>query len=119
MFGKSWDKPCPSCTSLVDGFDRAAISVNQHAAFVVVAKAPADKINAWAGERGWSNINLVSCESNSYLVDYNCQTGESDDGLWPIMHVFTKKDSEIYHFWGTELQGNHVDTVWPITVLQR
>ena len=23
------------------------------------------------------------------------------------------QDGEIYHFWGTELQGNHVDTVWP------
>jgi predicted dithiol-disulfide oxidoreductase (DUF899 family) len=22
MFGPSWDKPCPSCTSLMDGFDR-------------------------------------------------------------------------------------------------
>lgn len=113
MFGESWDKPCPSCTSLVDGFDRAAISVNQNAAFVVVAKAPADRINAWATERGWSNIRMVSAESNSYLTDYNCQSGEGDDGLWPIMQVFTKKDGEIYHFWGTELQGNHVDTVWP------
>ncbi len=113
MFGKSWDKPCPSCTSLVDGFDRAAISVDQNAAFVVVAKAPADRINAWAAERGWSNISMVSAESNSYLTDYNCQSGEGDAGLWPIMHVFTKKDGEIYHFWGTELQGNHVDTVWP------
>jgi len=113
MFGKTWDKPCPSCTSLIDGFDRAAISVCQNAAFFVVAKAPADRINAWAAERGWSNINLISAESNSYLADYKCQGGDSDDGLWPIMHVFTKSDGEIYHFWGTELQGNHVDTVWP------
>lgn len=114
MFGESWDKPCPSCTSLVDGFDRAAISVDQYAAFVIVAKASADRINAWAAERGWSNISMVSAEPNSYLTDYNCQSGEGDAGLWPIMHVFTKKDGEIYHFWGTELQGNHVDTVWPV-----
>ena len=25
MFGPSWDHPCPSCTSLVDGFDRPGI----------------------------------------------------------------------------------------------
>jgi predicted dithiol-disulfide oxidoreductase (DUF899 family) len=31
----------------------------------------------------------------------------------PVMHVFTKRDEEIFHFWGTELKGNHVDTVWP------
>ena len=113
MFGKTWDNPCPSCTSLVDGFDRAAISVHPNAAFVVVAKAPAAKLNSWAGERGWSKITLVSAESNSYLPDYKCQDGDADDGLWPIMHVFTRIDGEIYHFWGTELHGNHVDTVWP------
>ena len=27
MFGPSWDHPCPSCTSLVDGFDRSWYSV--------------------------------------------------------------------------------------------
>ncbi len=32
---------------------------------------------------------------------------------WPVMHVFKKHDGNIHHFWGTELQGNHVDTVWP------
>lgn len=113
MFGKTWDKPCPSCTSLIDGFDRAAISVHHDAAFVVVAKAPAARINAWAAERGWSHIDLVSAESNGYLVDYKCQASEADDTLQPVMHVFTRKDGEIHHFWGTELQGNHVDTVWP------
>ena len=60
MFGPNWDKPCPSCTSLVDGFDRAWYSVTRNAAFVAIAKAPAERINAWAKERGWSQIALVS-----------------------------------------------------------
>src|SRR5262245_24944936 len=54
MFGPSWDKPCPNCTSLVDGFDRSWRHVGPDAAFVVIAKAPAERINAWAKERGWS-----------------------------------------------------------------
>ena len=37
MFGPNWDKPCPSCTSLVDGFDRAWYPVNQNAAFAAIA----------------------------------------------------------------------------------
>ena len=41
MFGPNWDHPCPSCTSLMDGFDRAWYSVSQDAAFVAIAKAPA------------------------------------------------------------------------------
>src|SRR3990170_6167479 len=38
MFGPNWDKPCMSCTSLMDGFDRAWYSVSQNAAFAAIAK---------------------------------------------------------------------------------
>ena len=40
MYGPNWDNPCPSCTSLVDGFDRTWYQVTQDAAFVAIAKAP-------------------------------------------------------------------------------
>jgi len=112
MYGPGWDNPCPSCTSLVDGFDRSSYQVSQNAAFVAIAKAPADKINAWAKQREWSQIDLVSGHGCRYQADYRCQ-GDSDDQQWPVMHVFKKVDGKVFHFWGTELQGNHVDTVWP------
>src|SRR6476469_4416878 len=32
MYGPHWDHPCPSCTSLVDGFDRTWYSVTRDAA---------------------------------------------------------------------------------------
>ncbi len=112
MFGPNWDKPCPSCTSLMDGFDRTWYSVAQNAAFAAVAKAPAERINAWAKERGWLQIPLLSGSQSTYQADYKCQR-DSDDMQLPVMHVFTKRDGKIFHFWGTELTSNHVDTVWP------
>jgi predicted dithiol-disulfide oxidoreductase (DUF899 family) len=112
MYGPNWDHPCPSCTSLVDGFDRSSYQVTRHAALVAIAKAPADRINAWAKQRGWSQIALVSGSSSNYQADYKCQ-GDSDDMQWPVMHVFRRQDGKIFHFWGTELSANHVDTVWP------
>jgi len=112
MFGPNWDKPCPSCTSLMDGFDRTWYSVTRDAAFAAIAKAPADRINAWAKERGWSQIALVSGLQSAFQADYRCQ-GDSDDMQLPVMHAFTKRDGAIFHFWATELPGNHVDTVWP------
>ncbi|OEY67330.1 DUF899 family protein [Marinobacter sp. X15-166B] len=113
MYGPNWDNPCPSCTSLVDGFDRTWYQVTESgAAFVAIAKAPAESINAWAKRRGWSQIALVSGFESPYQADYRCQ-GDSDDLQWPVMHVFKKQDGKIFHFWGTELPGNHVDTVWP------
>ena len=111
MYGPSWDNPCPSCTSLVDGFDRSWYQVSRDAAFAAIAKAPAEKINAWARKRGWSQIDLLSGLESTYQADYKCQ--ESDEMQWPVMHVFTKRKGKIFHFWGTELASNHVDTVWP------
>lgn len=113
MFGSEWDNPCPSCTSLIDGFDRASISVSHDAAFAVVARAPAKKVHEWANKRGWRHINLLSAENNDYLKDYLCQGSDDNTSLWPIMHVFTRRDGQIYHFWASEMQGNHVDMVWP------
>jgi predicted dithiol-disulfide oxidoreductase (DUF899 family) len=111
MFGPNWDKPCLACTSLVDGFDRAWYSVNRTTAFAAIAKAPPEKINAWARERGWSQIALLSGFNSPFQADYKCQR-ESDDMQLPVLHVFTKSDGGIFHFWASELPSNHVDTVW-------
>src|SRR6516165_12360475 len=112
MYGPNWDNPCLSCTSLVDGFDRSWYQVSRDAAFVAIAKAPAARINAWAKRRGWSQIPLVSGFESTYQGDYKCQ-GDSDDMQWPVMHVFRKSGGRILHFWGTEANSNHLDTVWP------
>jgi predicted dithiol-disulfide oxidoreductase (DUF899 family) len=112
MYGPGWDNPCPSCTSLIDVFDRSYYQVTRDAAFVAIAKASAERINAWARRRGWSQIALVSGASSSYQADYKCQE-DSDDMQLPVMHVFRKHGGTILHFWGTETLGNHVDTVWP------
>ena len=112
MYGPGWDNPCPSCTSLMDGFDRSAFQVTHDAAFCGIAKAPAEMINAWARSRSWTQINLLSGFETTYQKDYLCQ-GENDDMQWPVLHVFRKHEDGIYHFWGTELQGNHMDTAWP------
>lgn len=112
MFGPNWDNPCVSCTSLVDGFDRSWYQVSRDAAFVALAKAPPERINAWAKQRGWSQIPLLSGFKSPFQADYKCQ-GDSDDMQFPVMHVFMKENGKIFHFWATELPGNHVDTVWP------
>ena len=80
--------------------------------FWSIAKAPGEKIDAWAKERGWTQIALVSGYDSTFQADYKWQE-ESDDMQLPVMHVFRKQDGKIFHFWGTETMSNHVDTVWP------
>ena len=46
------------------------VSVTRNAAFVAIAKAPADRIAAWAKERGWSQIELVSGFESPFQADY-------------------------------------------------
>lgn len=111
MFGPNWDKPCMSCTSLMDGFDRAWYSVSRHAAFAAIAKAPAQKIHDWAKERGWTQIPLLSGFRSTFQADYKSQA-ENDDMQLPVMYVFRRQGGEIFHFWSTETASNHVDTVW-------
>ena len=111
MFGPRWDNPCPSCTSLVDGFDRTWYQVTRNAALVAIAKAQPERIQAWAKQRGWSQIDLVSGFESTYQADYRCQ-GVTEDMQLPVMHVFRRKEGKIFHFWGTESMSNHLDTVW-------
>ncbi len=63
-----------------------------------IAKAPAEKINAWAKERGWSQIPLLSGYESPFQADYKCQ-GENDDMQLPVMLTFSKRDGKIFLFW--------------------
>ena len=109
MFGPGWDKPCMSCTSLMDGFDRSWYSVSRDAAFAGIAKAPAEKIDAWAKQRGWSQIPLLSGYESPFQKDYKCQ-GETDDMQQAAMFTFRMRDGKIFLFWSAE---GSVDMVWP------
>ena len=53
--------------------------------------------------------NLTRDPQLSYLPS---NTPVVEIGL-AVNRRFKKQDGEMFHFWGTELQGNHVDTVWP------
>jgi predicted dithiol-disulfide oxidoreductase (DUF899 family) len=102
MYGPNWDNPCPSCTSLVDGFDRTWYQVTQDASFVAIAKAPAERINACAKQRGWSQIALVSGSDSAYQADYKCQ-GDSGDMQWPVMQLYARGSARHSHS-ATKLQ---------------
>lgn len=120
MYGPKMEKPCPMCTSIVDGLEGNAVHIAQRVSLIIVAKHPLERILAFARTRGWKYLRFVSSAGNSYNRDYH---GEDAEGRqWPMLNVFRKADG-IRHAWGSELLGakeergqnsRHVDLIWPL-----
>jgi predicted dithiol-disulfide oxidoreductase (DUF899 family) len=113
--------PCPSCVALLDQLDGAAEHAGQHINFAVVAKAPLPRVLAFAEERGWRRLRLLSSAANSYNRDYLAETAEGHQR--PMLNVFHGDGDTIRHFWGSELfyapadadqDPRHVGTLEPV-----
>jgi predicted dithiol-disulfide oxidoreductase (DUF899 family) len=115
------ESPCPSCTALLDQLDGAAEHVAQNLNFVVVAKAPPERILTFAEERGWRRLRLLSSANNSFNRDYHAETPDGEQQ--PMLNVFHRDGDTIRHFWGSELfyapmepgqEPRHVATLEPL-----
>jgi predicted dithiol-disulfide oxidoreductase (DUF899 family) len=113
--------PCPSCVALLDQLEGAAEHVAPLLNFAVVAKAPAPRILAFAEERGWRRLRLLSSANNTYNRDYFGETTEGHQR--PMLNVFQRDGEAIRHFWSSELfyaptdpdqDPRHVGTLEPV-----
>lgn len=95
--------PCPSCTALLDMWERAMPHFEGLGGnLAAVAKAPIERVAAFAHDRGWKNLHLLSAAHNNFKRDYR---GEDDQGLQvPILTVFKRwPDGRIRLHWASEL----------------
>jgi predicted dithiol-disulfide oxidoreductase (DUF899 family) len=113
--------PCPSCVAFLDQLDGAAEHASQHLNLAVIAKAPLPRILAFAHERGWRRLRLLSSASNTYNRDYRAETAEGHQR--PMLTVFRRESDAIRHFWSSELfyapsdpgqDPRHVGTLEPV-----
>ncbi|MGN6170025.1 MAG: DUF899 family protein [Solirubrobacteraceae bacterium] len=113
--------PCPSCVAFLDQLDGAAEHANQHINLAVIAKAPLPRVLAFARERGWRHLQLLSSAENTFNRDYLAETAEG----WqrPMLNVFHRDGETIRHVWGSELfyapteplqDPRHVGTLEPL-----
>jgi predicted dithiol-disulfide oxidoreductase (DUF899 family) len=113
--------PCPSCTAFIDPLEGAAEHACQRLNLAVVAKAPLPRVLAFAEERGWRRLRLLSSAGNTYNRDYR---GETEQGFQrPMLNVFHRDGETIRHFWASELfyaptdpgqDPRHVGTLEPV-----
>ena len=118
--------PCPSCTALIDMWEGTMPHFEGLGGnLAVVAKAPIERVAAFARERGWKHIRLLSAANNTFKRDYH---GEDETGQQaPIMTVFKRRpDGLIRLHWASELlfepsdpgqDPRHMGTVEPLWTL--
>jgi predicted dithiol-disulfide oxidoreductase (DUF899 family) len=70
MFGPERERPCPGCTHFLDGLDGAVRHTRERCNFAVVAKSPLPRVLAFADERGWRHLRLLSTAGSNYDRDY-------------------------------------------------
>jgi predicted dithiol-disulfide oxidoreductase (DUF899 family) len=102
------DGPCPSCTAFLDTLDRAAPHLQAGGVnFAVIAKAPLDRVLAFARERGWHNLRLLSAAGNTFKRDYHAESPAGEQ--LPLMTVFHRDGNQIRHFWSSEMFNTPAD----------
>jgi predicted dithiol-disulfide oxidoreductase (DUF899 family) len=118
--------PCPSCTALIDMWEGTMPHFEGLGGnLAVVAKAPIERVAAFARDKGWKHIRLLSAANNTFKRDYH---GEDADGQQvPIMTVFKRwPDGVIRLHWASELlfeptdpgqDPRHMGTVEPLWTL--
>jgi len=116
MYGPERQRPCPGCTHFLDALDGQVQHIDQRINFVVVAKSPLPRILAFAKERGWSALHLLSTDGNPYDRDYfgdsqglsadmRRQQEFKDGEEWdmPMLNIFRREGGAIRHRWGSEV----------------
>ena len=130
MLGPDWDQPCPGCSAALDELSAGVLNHlgTRETAFVLVSRAPYDKIAAVAKERGW-NQPWYSSYGSDFNYDYQVTLDESVGQLqynyrpepdllggersteMPGYSAFLREGAEVFHTYsafsrGTEYTGN-------------
>lgn len=121
MFSSAMARPCPMCTSFLDGLNGAARHLTQQVNLAVAARSPLPRIREFGNSRGWDRLRLLSAEGNTYNRDFHGEDEEGDQN--PLLNVFVRRDGRVHHAYATELlfvdeepgqHARHLDTAWAL-----
>jgi predicted dithiol-disulfide oxidoreductase (DUF899 family) len=124
MLGPDWEQPCPGCSASIDGLTQGVLDQlgTRETTFVLVSRAPYDKIAAMAKERGWSvpwyssygsDFNYdyqVTLDSSRGQLEYNYRPepellGGGQSTEMPGFSCFLREGGEIFHTYSTFARG--------------
>lgn len=119
MFGKKQTVPCPMCTAWMDAWNGVAHHLAQNVDVAVVAAAEPATLRAFARERGWDKLRLLSAGDSPFKYDLGSEDQEGNQDS--TISVFTKdSDGTLRHFYSghpwldPEIKERGIDELNPI-----
>src|SRR5579863_6104757 len=98
MFGKKQTKACPMCTAWIDGANGVAHHLAQNLDFAVVAAADLPTLRAFARQRDWNKVRLLSAGNNTFKYDLGSEDREGAQDS--TVSVFTRDaNGTVRHFY--------------------
>jgi predicted dithiol-disulfide oxidoreductase (DUF899 family) len=119
MFGKKNTKACPMCTAWLDGANGVAHHLAQRLDFAVVAAADVPTLRAYARERSWDRLRLLSAGNSTFKRDFGSES--PDGGQDSTISVFTRDTAgTVRHFYtahpwlAPDIRERGIDLLTPI-----
>ncbi len=119
MFGKNQVKPCPMCTMWVDGWNGVAHHLQQNVDLAIAAAADVPALRAFARNRGWHRLRLLSCAANTFKRDLKSEDAEGNQDS--AISVFTRDaDGTVRHFYSAhprmaeDIKERGIDLLTPV-----
>jgi len=98
MFGKKQTDPCPMCTAWIDSFNGVAHHLAQNLDLAIVAAADPPTLRAFARERDWNRLRLLSTGDSTFKYDLGSEDREGHQDS--TVSVFTRDgDGTLRHFY--------------------
>jgi predicted dithiol-disulfide oxidoreductase (DUF899 family) len=119
MFGKKQTSACPMCTAWIDGYNGVAHHLTRNIDFAIVAAADPATLRAYARDRGWDRLRLLSAGDSTFKYDLGSEDREGNQDS--TISVFTRDgDGTLRHFYSghpwlaEDIKERGIDELSPI-----
>jgi predicted dithiol-disulfide oxidoreductase (DUF899 family) len=119
MFGPNQTEGCDGCSMFVDGVADLAHLRARDTSFVLVSRAPLERLEAYRRRMEWE-IPWYSSARSDFNVDFGLspkepQTGTYQDGEMFGLSAFLREDEDIYRTYFTDGRGvEALGSVWSL-----
>jgi predicted dithiol-disulfide oxidoreductase (DUF899 family) len=101
MFDPAWDNGCDGCTGYVNELADLSMLPARDTRFVLISRAPLDKLQAYKTRKGWERP-WYSSFGTDFNYDFQVTT---DTGETHGLSVFFRIDADVFHTYSTYNRG--------------